>query len=107
MGNQSFNGIHALSDWLPYFIEIASQTKRSVVHSRKQYKSKGLIMARCEDYPCCGHEPNGCPNRDGSFNCASCGKKLPKDSTSAVCTRCHARWRQEDDFGDYESESGE
>lgn len=48
-------------------------------------------MPRCEDYPACGHEDGGCPNADGSFNCASCGRKLPKNSSSAVCKRCHRR----------------
>ena len=42
-------------------------------------------MARCEDYPCCGHEDGGCPNPDGSFNCAGCGAKLPVNATSALC----------------------
>jgi hypothetical protein len=58
-------------------------------------------MARCEDYPCCGHEPDGCPNSDGSFNCAQCGKKLPKDSPSSICNKCHIRNRQRDEDGDY------
>jgi hypothetical protein len=57
-------------------------------------------MPRCEDYPCCGHEDGGCPNTDGSFNCASCGRKLPKNSPSAICVKCHKRhergWRNGD-----------
>lgn len=52
-------------------------------------------MARCEDYPCCGHEDGGCPNHDGSFNCASCGRKMPKNSPSAVCAKCHKRWERQ------------
>lgn len=57
-------------------------------------------MARCEDYPCCGHGPapygdgGGCPNADGSFNCATCGGKLPKKSRSAICQDCHRRSRE-------------
>lgn len=59
-------------------------------------------MARCEDYPCCGHEDGGCPNHDGSFNCARCGRKMPKNSPSAVCTKCHSVWNRQrfDDLDD-------
>lgn len=46
------------------------------------------MSARCEDYPCCGHEDGGCPNRDGTFNCARCGKKLPKNNKSSLCNKC-------------------
>ena len=53
------------------------------------------MSARCEDYPCCGHEPGGCPNSDGSYNCARCGRRMPKSSRSAVCSRCHAHWRRQ------------
>ena len=48
-------------------------------------------MSRCIDYPCCGHEDGGCPNADGTFNCAQCGRKLPRKSMSAICPRCHKR----------------
>jgi hypothetical protein len=61
---------------------------------------------RCEDYPCCGHEDGGCPNSDGTFNCCTCGAKLPIDSTSAMCRRCHREMdRREDGYemgGDYD-----
>lgn len=53
-------------------------------------------MARCEDYPCCGHEDGGCPNEDGTFNCARCGRRLPKHNRSAVCDRCHQDWARMD-----------
>ncbi len=59
-------------------------------------------MPRCIDYPCCGHEDGGCPNTDGSFNCACCGKKLPKNSESAVCVACHRRQQRRWDEGDWE-----
>lgn len=59
-------------------------------------------MARCEDYPCCGHEDGGCPNADGSFNCAQCGGKLPKDSPSAICRKCHRRNQRRMDGDGYE-----
>ncbi len=64
-------------------------------------------MPRCEDYPCCGHEDGGCPNADGSFNCASCGRKLPKNSASAVCVKCHRRWERQMREGDGEMYGGD
>lgn len=51
-------------------------------------------MARCEDYPCCGHGPpplgdgGGCPNFDGTYGCVSCQKKLPKNARSSICESC-------------------
>jgi len=56
-------------------------------------------MNRCEDYPCCGHEDGGCPNEDGTFNCAQCGRRLPKNSSSAVCSPCHRVWKRQIDRG--------
>ena len=54
-------------------------------------------MARCEDFPCCGHEPGACPDENGAFPCASCGATLPKGNRSAVCDGCHERHAQADD----------
>lgn len=56
------------------------------------------IMA-CEDYPCCGHEPGGCPVVDEAtgeqrFRCARCGYLMPPKARSAVCEPCHAKWRR-------------
>lgn len=54
-------------------------------------------MARCEDYPCCGHGPEpygdggGCPDSQGRFNCVTCGKKLARGNHSAICAACHRR----------------
>ena len=54
-------------------------------------------MARCEDYPCCGHGPaphgdgGGCPDEDGCFDCVECGKKLHKKARSAICDKCQNR----------------
>lgn len=51
-------------------------------------------MARCEDYPCCGHGPaplgdgGGCPDAEGRFNCATCGRKLERNARSAICKPC-------------------
>ncbi len=51
-------------------------------------------MARCEDFPCCGHydEDNKydswCPDDDGRFPCAGCKTLLEKGATSSLCRRC-------------------
>lgn len=66
------------------------------------------MSTRCEDYPCCGHEPGGCPNEDGSFSCCRCGIRMPKGNRSAMCNRCHEYYRRrnyeddpyEEDFQD-------
>lgn len=47
---------------------------------------------RCEDYPCCGHEPGDCPDRDKhgneTYRCAGCHGKLPPHSQSSLCPKC-------------------
>jgi hypothetical protein len=54
----------------------------------------------CEDYPCCGHEPGGCPVTDENgaerFRCARCSVLMPPQARSAVCDRCHKRWAFEE-----------
>jgi len=45
-------------------------------------------MAMCEDYPCCGHGPAGCPDQSGRFPCSQCGRRLPKTATSSICAKC-------------------
>lgn len=49
-------------------------------------------MARCEDFPCCGHEPGCCPDFDGSGQqlnmVCTCGAKLPPDSRFSICDAC-------------------
>ena len=53
----------------------------------------------CEDYPCCGHEPNSCPDSRGQYPCATCGVRLPKGSRSSLCGGCvsrlHREWDEE------------
>ena len=57
-------------------------------------------MIRCEDYPCCGHDMNDCPdpNRDTDtyfpFDCVECwgpilrGEEMPgAESMHASCAR--------------------
>lgn len=70
-------------------------------------------MARCEDYPCCGHGPvssggdgGGCPDARGRFRCVLCGALMPPGKTSAICDRIHPREEIEaamdsDDDSDY------
>ena len=57
---------------------------------------------RCEDYPCCGHEPGDCPDSQGRMKCVGCGKRLPKNSASSYCVSCYQRevWNreQEEDY---------
>ena len=53
-------------------------------------------MARCEDWPCCGHEAGGCPNEDGTANCCRCGGRLPERSRSSMCDHCHRTLRRLD-----------
>lgn len=49
-------------------------------------------MARCEDAPCCGHEPGCCPDFDESgtqlnMKCV-CGATLPIGSKFSICNGC-------------------
>lgn len=49
-------------------------------------------MARCEDYPCCGHENGCCPDfsADGqqlNMIC-TCGQPIPIDSKCSICDEC-------------------
>lgn len=53
----------------------------------------------CEDYPCCGHEPGGCPVVDEEtgeqrYRCARCGDLMPARARSAVCQPCHGEWQR-------------
>lgn len=58
------------------------------------------MSARCEDYPCCGHEDGDCPSRDEDGNeiwsCASCGGKLPLKASSSICHRCQVEMAEID-----------
>ena len=56
---------------------------------------------QCEDYPCCGHEPGGCPDENGTFSC-TCGAKLPPGSRYSICQGCLTRGLGAD--GDREDE---
>jgi transposase-like protein len=59
-------------------------------------------MARCEDFPCCGHvNPDGssdCPRTDSRgrerWKCVECGKELSLRATSSICSSCMGRARR-------------
>lgn len=49
-------------------------------------------MARCEDFPCCGHESGCCPDYDESgkqinMKCV-CGAVLPVNNRYSICDSC-------------------
>lgn len=50
-------------------------------------------MAKCEDYPCCGHEQGCCPDyskktgKQLNMRCI-CGAKVPINSKSSLCKAC-------------------
>ncbi len=50
-------------------------------------------MARCEDYPCCGHELGCCPDFDEdtgqqlNMKCV-CGATVPLSSSYSICSGC-------------------
>lgn len=49
-------------------------------------------MARCEDFPCCGHESGCCPSYDEDGNQidmkCTCGASVPLNSRSSLCSTC-------------------
>lgn len=62
-------------------------------------------MARCEDFPCCGHETGDCPDRDRSgretYRCVECRGRLPRTARSSICAKCQRKASQ------YEARHGE
>jgi len=49
-------------------------------------------VARCEDYPCCGHESGCCPDFDDNgkqvnMKCV-CGATVDINSRSSMCESC-------------------
>lgn len=65
-------------------------------------------MARCEDFPCCGHEAGCCPDFDESGRQLNmicvCGAVVPIDSSSSLCPSCLNS--DPDDFDDEDSIGG-
>lgn len=61
-------------------------------------------MARCEDYPACGHENGCCPRYSESGEqldmVCVCGARLPVDNPVSICNAClraEDGWSDEDD----------
>jgi hypothetical protein len=70
-------------------------------------------MARCEDYPCCGHGPaphgdgGGCPDSRGRFECVLCHARMRAGATSSICPRCLKRQQRNPDYFDaFDREQG-
>jgi hypothetical protein len=65
-------------------------------------------MARCEDFPCCGHEPGCCPSFDDDGNqldmVCTCGARLPVTNRYSICDSC---MRSDDEDDGYYEESDE
>jgi len=59
-------------------------------------------MAMCEDYPCCGHALNDCPDSDGRMPCVECGVRLSADAQSSICPRCLRKMSDSMDNGDFD-----
>jgi hypothetical protein len=60
-------------------------------------------MARCEDFPCCGHELGCCPDYDKTGKqlnmVCTCGTHLPINNKSSICDTCLNR-NDEDYYDD-------
>lgn len=58
-------------------------------------------MARCEDFPCCGHEAGCCPDYDEAGNQlnmkCTCGATVPISSRYSICESCLNRPYPDDD----------
>lgn len=66
-------------------------------------------MARCEDFPCCGHEVGCCPDYDAAGNqlnmVCTCGARLPVTSRYSICNGClNSDSDQHEDAAQYEAE---
>ncbi len=63
-------------------------------------------MARCQDFPCCGHELGCCPDFDEAGRqlnmVCTCGKKLPIDSRYSICESCLNTPGPDDDPAEYD-----
>lgn len=64
-------------------------------------------MARCEDFPCCGHELGCCPDFDEAgrqlnMKCV-CGATVPLTSRYSICEGCMSRGLDEDGY-EYDEE---
>lgn len=61
---------------------------------------------KCEDFPCCGHEPGCCPDFDENGNQINmkciCGVSLPLNNSTSLCNSCLDDYEEQDmeDFFD-------
>lgn len=63
-------------------------------------------MARCEDFPCCGHELGCCPDYDEETGeqlnmVCTCGAKLPVNARFSICDGCLQRGDSDDPDSGY------
>lgn len=68
-------------------------------------------MARCEDYPCCGHtDGDPCPRRSASgriiAECCFCFKRLPRGARSSICVGCQRRMARIESEGGFPEDFG-
>jgi len=91
---------------LPVFVQSIGKTNRT---KGSNFNTKGdKTMARCEDYPCCGHENGCCPDFDESgkqlnMKC-TCGATVPIDSHYSICDACLNQMDAEEGIFDCEYE---
>ena len=68
-------------------------------------------MARCEDYPCCGHELGCCPDFDPNtgeqlnMKC-TCGATIDVNARVSICDGCMAQMRMRSDTQEPASDLG-
>jgi len=64
-------------------------------------------MARCEDFPCCGHEPGCCPDYDDAGRqlnmVCTCGAKHHGESGTSLCQSCLDAPDPDDPYGAYDN----
>lgn len=58
-------------------------------------------MARCEDFPCCGHENGCCPDLDAKTGeqlnmICTCGAVLPVNAPYSICSTCMKQAARDD-----------
>lgn len=68
-------------------------------------------MARCEDYPCCGHTSGDpCPQLDTKGNivgiCCECGGRLRKGFRSSICAKCQRLMARRDRDDPFDGDDG-
>lgn len=68
-------------------------------------------MARCEDFPCCGHESGCCPDYDPdtgqqlNMRC-TCGAVVPVGARYSICDGCLSQPMDGDSYFDDDRDPG-